>query len=102
MLRDLLKHSVSGLLRAASVLALAGLALMCASLLWPRALLVIFAMSVGHAIGFGAFACYLLAVLVDARQRRAQDAAARASVPPETPASTPNLQAASERTAADD
>jgi hypothetical protein len=66
----LLQRSVTGLLRVGSVCALVGLAVMCASLIWPRALLVIFAMSVGHVIGFGAFACYLLAVLVDTRRQR--------------------------------
>jgi hypothetical protein len=68
MLRGLLERSVKSLIRAACYFALGGLAVMCSSLVWPKALPVIFAMSVGHAIGFGAFASYLLAVIVDARR----------------------------------
>jgi hypothetical protein len=53
------------LTRVACVLALLGLSLMSYSLLDPRAVPVIVAMSLGHAFGFGAFGCYLLAVVVD-------------------------------------
>lgn len=78
MLRQLLERSVTSLIRVACLFALVGLAVMCASLIWPRALLVIFAMSVGHAIGFGAFASYMLAVVVDMRRARRE----RSSMPP--------------------
>jgi hypothetical protein len=75
MLR-LLEKSVSGLVRIACWFALAGLLVMTASLIWPRALPVIFAMSVGQLIGIMAFGFYLLGVVVDAR------AAARAKREP--------------------
>jgi hypothetical protein len=35
------------------------------SIFFPRPLIVVGAMSVGHAIGGAAFACYLLAVVLD-------------------------------------
>ena len=50
------------------------LALMSYSLLDPRALQVIVAMSLGHAFGFGAFGCYLFAVVLDAARARANSA----------------------------
>ena len=68
MLEKLLSRSISGLVRVACLLALVGLGVMSASLLYPRALPVIFAMSVGHLIGMSACACYLLAVVLDARK----------------------------------
>lgn len=58
-------QSVRALLRIGCGLAIAGLTLMLASVLFPRPLIVIAAMSVGHGLGFGAFACYLLAVILD-------------------------------------
>jgi len=60
-----LHQSVRHLTRIAAVLALIGLATMVLSVLWPRPLLVILAMSAGHGIGIAAFFCYLLAVLLD-------------------------------------
>jgi hypothetical protein len=51
--------------RLAAVLALIGLAMMAGSVIFPRPLPVILAMSVGHAIGAAAVICYLLAVLLD-------------------------------------
>lgn len=65
----ILARSVSELVRLACVLALIGLAIMCYSVLSPRALPVIGAMSIGHAIGGAAFLCYLLAVIVDQARR---------------------------------
>jgi hypothetical protein len=62
-------RSVSGLVRLACALALVALAIICFSVLYPRPLPVILAMSVGHAIGGAAFACYLLAVVLDATRR---------------------------------
>jgi hypothetical protein len=60
-----LHQSVRHLTRLAAVLALIGLAIMVLSILWPKPLLVITAMSAGHAIGIAAFFCYLLAVVLD-------------------------------------
>jgi hypothetical protein len=61
----LVQRSVGQLTRVAALLALLALAIMVSSVLYPRPLLVVFAMSVGHVIGGAAFACYLVAVLVD-------------------------------------
>jgi hypothetical protein len=58
-------RSVAHLTRVAAILALVGLGSMVYSVLVPRPLPVIFAMSVGHVIGGAAFACYLVAVLLD-------------------------------------
>jgi protein-S-isoprenylcysteine O-methyltransferase Ste14 len=58
-------RSVEQLTRAAAVLALIALAIIVFSVLFPRPLPVIFAMSAGHVIGGAAFACYLIAVLLD-------------------------------------
>lgn len=69
MSRAWLPGSSMRLLRVAALAALIGLAVMCASLIWPRALPVILAMSVGHAIGALAVGCYVLVVVMDARQR---------------------------------
>ena len=65
----LTRSSIEGLVKVACVLALLALALICCSVLFPRPLPVILAMSVGHAIGASAFACYLLAVVLDATRR---------------------------------
>jgi hypothetical protein len=64
----ILAGSVQRLTRVACVFALLGLALMSYSILDPRAVPVIVAMSVGHAFGIIAFACYLLAVILDVRR----------------------------------
>jgi hypothetical protein len=69
-LRLLLQSSVLALTRIACVCALLGLGLMAYSLLDPRAIPVIVAMSVGHAFGFAAFGCYLLAVVLDTQRAR--------------------------------
>jgi hypothetical protein len=61
----LIQRSVGQLTRVAAVLALLALAIVVSSIVYPRPLLVVFAMSVGHVIGGAAFACYLIAVLVD-------------------------------------
>ena len=69
----LAERGVVGLLRLACVLALLALVIMCASILFPRPLPVIMAMSAGHVVGGAAFATYLLAVIIDsARPRPAQ------------------------------
>ncbi len=68
LLQRLLAESVSKLTRAACVFALLGLALMSYSIIDPRAVPVIVAMSLGHAFGISAFLCYLTAVVLDARR----------------------------------
>lgn len=60
------RASVPELVRIACVLSLAGLAIIVYSILFPRPLAVISAMSIGHGIGGAAFVCYLLAVVLDA------------------------------------
>jgi hypothetical protein len=65
LLSRILHGSVAKLIRVACYLALIGLAMLCYSMLSPGALPVIGAMSIGHAIGIGALACYLLAILID-------------------------------------
>ena len=69
-LQRILQSSILTLTRIACVCALLGLSLMAYSLLDPRAIPVIVAMSVGHVFGFAAFGCYLLAVVLDARRSR--------------------------------
>jgi hypothetical protein len=63
------RASVPELIRVACVLSLAGLALIVYSILFPRPLAVISAMSIGHGIGGAAFACYVLAVVLDTASR---------------------------------
>ena len=70
-----LRTPVIGLTRAACVCALLGLSLMSYSIIDPRAIPVITAMSVGHAFGISAFACYLLAIVLDIRTRDRADSA---------------------------
>jgi hypothetical protein len=65
LVQRLLGKSVTRLTRTACWLALAGLAVMSYSIISPRPLPVIFAMSVGQGIGILAFLCYLLAVVID-------------------------------------
>jgi hypothetical protein len=62
---QILSRSVQGLTRLSCVLALLGLSALCLSVLWPRPLPIIFAMTGGHVIGAAAFCCYLLAVVLD-------------------------------------
>lgn len=64
----LLGRSIESLVRLACILALFGLCALCVSVLYPKPLPVIFAMSGGQAIGILAFICYLLAVVLDARR----------------------------------
>ena len=64
-IKRLRKYSVINLIRVACWVALVGLAVMVASILNPAPLTVIFAMSVGEAIGIVAFLCYLLSILMD-------------------------------------
>jgi len=57
--------SIRGLTRIACGLALMGLALLCYSVLFPKPLPVILAMSAGHVLGVAAFFTYLLAIVLD-------------------------------------
>lgn len=96
-LLQLSRYSLSSLIRVACGFALAALALMACSVVWPKPLPVILAMSVGHLLGGVAFVCYLTAILVDvSRTRRA-----RASGPPSSaPASSPSSPSSSSSTPA--
>ena len=78
----LLGNSVTRLTRAACWLALVGLAVISYSIISPRPLPVILAMSVGQAIGIMAFLCYLLAVVVDVGRHPARASRPPASTPP--------------------
>ena len=69
ILQRALQTSVTALTRAACVFALLGLSLMSYSIIDPRAIPVIAAMSVGHVFGISAFVCYLLAIVLDLRNR---------------------------------
>lgn len=69
LLEGLLRRSIPRLVRLACVLALCALGIICCSVLFPDPLPVILAMSAGHALGGAAFACYLLAVILDATRR---------------------------------
>jgi hypothetical protein len=61
---------IGRLVIAACVLCLLGLASMVWSVLDPRPIPVMFAMSVGQGLGTVSFLCYLAAILLDLRQRR--------------------------------
>jgi hypothetical protein len=65
------QRSVTGLTRVACVLALLGLVIMMYPLLFPGALTVVLSMALGHTLGMTAFVCYLLAIVLDLAQRRA-------------------------------
>jgi hypothetical protein len=77
-LERLMAHSVENLTRLACIVALVALAIMVASILHPGPLLVIFATSVGQAIGGFAVLCYFLAVVMDVKR-------SRRSLPPQQP-----------------
>lgn len=63
--RQRVKRSVPALLRLACIVALVGLGFFAFSMLYPRPLVIIFSMSIGHMIGMLAVALYLLAIVVD-------------------------------------
>ncbi|MEO6602501.1 MAG: hypothetical protein ABIQ16_21645 [Polyangiaceae bacterium] len=76
----LLAQPIPLLVRVACYFALAGLTLMIASVLVPRPLVVIGAMSVGHGLGIAAFCSYLVSVLLDtARRGRVEGGAPKGS-----------------------
>ncbi|MBX3127032.1 MAG: hypothetical protein KF718_09960 [Polyangiaceae bacterium] len=81
--KTLAQRSVSGLTRAACVVALIGLAVMAFSIVVPKPLPVIAAMSVGQGIGVLAFLLYLSAVLLDVL--RTSKAAAQVAAEPQAP-----------------
>lgn len=64
-------RSVRHLTRIAAVLALIGLAIIAYSILSPRPLPVILAMSVGQLFGAVALVCYFLAVVLDVSRKPA-------------------------------
>ena len=63
--RRRVKRTVPQLLRIACVVALVGLAVFATSIFYPRPLVVIFSMSIGHVIGMLAGALYVLAIVLD-------------------------------------
>lgn len=63
--RRRVKRSVTSLVRLACAFALVGLATFALSVFYPRPLVVIFSMSVGHVIGVVALLLYVLAVVLD-------------------------------------
>ena len=69
IIRRLRQRTVESLVRMACWAALLALAILCVSILHPMPLSVIFAMSVGHAIGGFAFVCYLVSILLDTVRR---------------------------------
>lgn len=72
-IRWLAAHSVPWFTRLASVLTLFALAIMVYSILVPRAIPVMLAMSLGQAVGIAGFGCFFIAVVLDAAQRRTRD-----------------------------
>jgi hypothetical protein len=73
-IQERLEHqSVRRLTRSAVVLALIGLGTMAFSIVVPRPLPIILAMSIGQLIGILAFFFYLLAVIVDMLRSPPQD-----------------------------
>lgn len=63
--RRRVKRTVPQLLRIACVVALIALAVFATSIFYPRPLVVIFSMSIGHVIGMLAGALYVLAIVLD-------------------------------------
>jgi len=63
--RRRVKRTVPQLLRLACIVALLALAVFATSIFYPRPLVVIFSMSIGHVIGMLAGALYVLAIVLD-------------------------------------
>lgn len=63
--RGRVKRSVPQLVQLACFVALVGLAVFAASIVYPKPLVVIFSMSIGHVIGMLAGALYVLAIVLD-------------------------------------
>ena len=70
LVQRVLQHSPETLTRLACYFALAGLASLSITVLWPKPLAVVVVLGLGETLGIGAFACYLLAVLVDYQRGR--------------------------------
>lgn len=82
MVQSLTSRSIPHITRVGAMFALAGLAMMAVSVLYPRPLAVILAMSMGHALGAIAVLCYVLAVILDVAQKAPPpEAGAPASAP---------------------
>lgn len=77
-LETLLHRSVTHLIRLAGGLTLVALAIMVYSVLVPRALPVMFAMSVGHLVGIAGFGCFFLAIVIDAARSKRRPSVAPA------------------------
>lgn len=77
-LREQLMHrSITGLSRLAALLTLLALAIMVYSVLVPAVLPVMLAMSLGHVVGGAGFACFFLAVVLDAARTKPPDSTPR-------------------------
>jgi hypothetical protein len=87
LLTRFLERSVPSLIRLACIMALAGLLALVLTVVWPKPLMVVVVMGVGHVFGAAAFLCYLAAVVVDNR-RLHKEAVARASLAPSSAKAT--------------
>lgn len=96
LIRKLAHRSVPQLTRAAAVLALCGLAIMAYSVVSPRPLPVILAMSVGHVIGALAVFCYILAIVLHASPKPASPGST-APTPEAAPEAAPEMAPDDER-----
>ena len=76
-LEKLLHRAPAALARAAGFVTLLALAIMAGSILVPKPLPIILAMSLGHVVGIAGFGLYCLAVVLDAKR-----ASSRRSGPP--------------------
>lgn len=83
LIRRIAHRSVPQLTRTAAVLALIGLAIMAYSIVSPRPLPVILAMSVGHGIGAVALLCYILAIILHASPKPPSPGSAAPTTAPE-------------------
>jgi hypothetical protein len=72
LLDTLRRRSATDLIRVACVLALGGLSVMAFAVISRRALPVMLGMSLGHALGGVALACYVLAVVIDTLRSRSK------------------------------
>ncbi len=87
---DVKRLGVRRLVALACYLGIGALLMMAWSVIDPRALPVVLGMSVGQGLGVMAFACFALAVVLDAR--RASEALPPPASTPPPPASTPSKE----------
>ncbi len=80
LFRRLISRPIERLVNVACLLGLGALSLFVLSILFPKPLPIIGAMSIGHVLGGLAFSSYLLAVIADLARRRAR--ASGSSLPP--------------------